>query len=112
MKNRGVLQKENSASRPCAIRIVLSGLLLIAVELMHSVDHRHDILYRGAALHDVDGVEDVAAVGREDLQTPSRSCRSARRKRCASRYSSVWRSSRLTAATSLTRFILYSAAPR
>ena len=69
MKNRGVLQKENSASRPCAIRIVLSGLLLIAVELMHSVDHRHDILYRGAALHDVDGVEDVAAVGREALQT-------------------------------------------
>ena len=43
--------------------------LLIAVKLMHSVDHRHDILYRGAALHDVDGVEDVAAVGREDLQT-------------------------------------------
>ena len=36
---------------------------------MHSVDHRHDILYRGAALHDVDGVEDVAAVGREDLRT-------------------------------------------
>ena len=68
-ENRGVPQNFNSATRPCVIRIVLSGLLLIAVKLMHSVDHRHDILYRGAALHDMDGVEDVAAVGREDLQT-------------------------------------------